>query len=86
MYPIDPIYQSNDQLLPLIKLSYWSDLSIQGSIALTDLTILSIRSVVPTIRCSRWFNRPIDPIYRSIVPTDLTILSIRFMDPLFLLI
>ena len=85
MYPIDPIYQSNDQLLPLIKLSYWSDLSIQGSIALTDLTILSIRSVVPTIRCSRWFNHPIDPIYRSIVPTDLTILSIRFMDPLFLL-
>ena len=46
-YPIDPIYRSKDPLLSLIWLSYQSDVSFQGSVALADLTVLSIPSTDP---------------------------------------
>ena len=38
---------------------------VHRSIAPTNVTILSIRFIDPTIHCSYWSNYPVDRIYRS---------------------
>ena len=51
----DPIYWCIDPLFPVVH----------RPIAPTDVTILSIRFIDPTIHCSYWSNYPVDRIYRS---------------------